>query len=100
MDKLSEKEKNKLKLDTEEREILEAFESGKLIQIPVSQEEKNRIMLATRNTLKKINRINIRIPSSDLQRIKKRAEDAGMPYQTLIGAILHQYAEGKLNASI
>jgi predicted DNA binding CopG/RHH family protein len=98
--KMTEKEKKNLELNEEEIEILDAFEKGNIKRSQLSQERRNEIMQAAGNTLKKINRINIRIPSSDLQKIKRKAEDAGMPYQTLIGAILHQYAEDKIRAMI
>ena len=36
-------------------------------------------------------RINIRISSRDLVSLKRKANRAGMPYQTLISSVLHQY---------
>lgn len=40
--------------------------------------------------------ISIRIDGSDLADLKSEAERLGMPYQTLIGSILHRYANGEL----
>jgi len=40
--------------------------------------------------------INIRISENDLQSIKLLAAREGMPYQTLIGSIIHKYAAGYL----
>ena len=40
-------------------------------------------------------RISIAIPKPDLERIKARAAEEGMPYQTLINSILHKYVEGR-----
>jgi predicted DNA binding CopG/RHH family protein len=31
--------------------------------------------------------------------LRAKALELGLPYQTLIGSILHQYAEGKVKAS-
>jgi predicted DNA binding CopG/RHH family protein len=39
-------------------------------------------------------RISISIPRRDLARLKARAAEEGMPYQTLINSILHKYVEG------
>ena len=39
-------------------------------------------------------RISISIPERDLARLKTRAAEEGMPYQTLINSILHKYVEG------
>ena len=37
-------------------------------------------------------RISLRVPKSDLARLKARALREGIPYQTLINSILHQAA--------
>ena len=80
------------KLDAEELEILEAYNSGKLQGAPVSK----LMMVAAKETLKKNKNINIRISENDLESIKMLAAREGMPYQTLIGSILHKYASGYL----
>ena len=84
--------KNPDKLNAEELEILEAYNSGKLQGAPVSE----LMMLAAKETLKKNKNINIRISENDLESIKILAAREGMPYQTLIGSILHKYASGYL----
>ncbi len=38
-------------------------------------------------------RVSIMIPERDLARLKARAAEEGMPYQTLINSILHRYLE-------
>jgi predicted DNA binding CopG/RHH family protein len=38
-------------------------------------------------------RISISIPERDLARLKAKAAEEGMPYQTLINSILHKYVE-------
>ncbi len=40
--------------------------------------------------------INIRLDGSILASIRTEAERMGIPYQTLIGSILHRYANGDL----
>ena len=40
--------------------------------------------------------INIRIDGTVLANIRAEAERMGIPYQTLIGSILHRYATGEL----
>jgi len=84
--------KNPDKLNAEELEILEAYNNGKLQGAPVSE----LMMLAAKETLKKNKNINIRISENDLESIKMLAAREGMPYQTLIGSILHKYASGYL----
>jgi predicted DNA binding CopG/RHH family protein len=100
MSKLTEKEKKSMQLDEEEMGILEAFEEGTLKKIDMSAEEVEDLKIAAKETLIENNRISVRIPERDLKKIKTRARASGIPYQALITAVLHQYAEGKINAAI
>jgi len=79
--------------DSEELEILEAYESGK-INGPAPSES---MVQAAQKTLRKNRNINIRISENDLESIKLRAAREGMPYQTLIGSLIHKYASGYIN---
>jgi len=51
-------------------------------------------------TLKKEERITIRINLMDLNAIKQKAADLGMPYQTLIGSTLHGVAIGDVDFTL
>lgn len=42
--------------------------------------------------------ISIRLDGGVLARLRSEAEELGIPYQTFIGSILHQYANGDLIA--
>jgi predicted DNA binding CopG/RHH family protein len=54
-------------------------------------------LLAVREaTFRKDRRLNIRLSSKDLEAIQKRALAEGLPYQTLIASMLHEYAAGRL----
>jgi predicted DNA binding CopG/RHH family protein len=44
--------------------------------------------------------ISIRLLESDLERIKAKSLSQGMPYQTLLSALIHQYANGKIKFDI
>ena len=39
--------------------------------------------------------VTIRINQLDLIKVKARAKGKGIPYQTLLGSLIHGYAEGK-----
>jgi hypothetical protein len=41
-------------------------------------------------------RVNIRISEADVRLIQKIADERGLPYQTLMSSILHQFATGSL----
>jgi len=49
-----------------------------------------------KNTLKKDQRISIRISKQDLIGIQSKAVDEGIPYQTLVTSLVHKYVTGHL----
>lgn len=86
------------KLDEEEQEISnaldQALESGKLKSTShVAKKIFETRQIAT-DTLRKDARVNVRISSNDLNRLKRRAAFKGLPYQTFIASVLHEYAAG------
>jgi predicted DNA binding CopG/RHH family protein len=85
-----------MKLDAYEKELLELDEAGKIQFTEVDPEERSALMAAARETLQKDKRINIRMSGRDLLSLKRKANRFGMPYQTLISSILHQYVSGDL----
>lgn len=46
--------------------------------------------------LKKNKNINIRLQEATLNKLKAKAAEEGLPYQTLIGSVLHKYVNGTL----
>ena len=85
----------KIKLDPEEKDILESFEKGNWVSVPDAESEIKKHQQYAKNTLKKDKRINIRISSKDLKALKLIAIEDGLPYQTLISSILHRYVSGR-----
>ncbi|WP_367363730.1 CopG family antitoxin [Candidatus Tisiphia endosymbiont of Nedyus quadrimaculatus] len=83
-------------LDQEEELLSNSFDNEEWQTIKNIQQEKKRALEAANNYLQKDMRINIRISSSDLNRIKQKAAYEGLPYQTLIASILHKYSAGHL----
>ncbi|MGO9257190.1 MAG: CopG family antitoxin, partial [Bryobacteraceae bacterium] len=41
--------------------------------------------------MRKDARINIRLSTADLEMLKRRAAEEGLPYQSLIASVLHKY---------
>jgi len=81
-------------LTQEEKEIEKAVLEGKYKPVPKSKW--GRYQNAAKETMKKIDRINIRMKADDLEDIKRIADRKGMPYQTLIGSVLHRFAKGDM----
>ena len=85
-----------MKLDQEEKEILEAYESGEIKLSKPSKHEIDAIKAAAMSTFKKDRRITIRLYDHDFKGIQKKALQMGIPYQTLISGVIHRYVEGDL----
>lgn len=90
------------KLDEEERQLLEEIEKGEWK--PVSAKDfakfKKDAIEAARNTLDKKKNINIRLSEKDLHKIKVKAAEEGIPYQTLVGSVLHKFASKQASSSL
>jgi len=89
----------KYRLDKEEGEILNAIENDKWELVKPKKAELEYYGEIARNTFRKDQRMNIRISKADLNRIKARAAEEGIPYQTLVASIIHKYASGNLLAA-
>ncbi len=81
---------------SEENEILEAYEQGRMKLRKPSKTLMAKLSEAADHTFKKDKRINIRISNHDLIGIQIKALHKGLPYQALISGLIHQYVEGDL----
>jgi predicted DNA binding CopG/RHH family protein len=79
------------KLSEDEKTIENDIENLK----PVSGIKKKKIehMIAQ---AKKNRSISLRISNFDLEKLKEKARNEGIPYQTLINSILHKYVTNQL----
>ena len=85
-----------MKIDADEKELLESVERGEWKSAGGGKRERTRYSRYAKATFKKDRRLNIRLSSKDLEAIQKRALAEGLPYQTLIASLLHKYATGRL----
>ena len=83
-----------MKLNKEEKNILNAYEKGNSPSIPNIKKEMGKYRQYAKHTLKKNKRINIRLSERDLIHIQRKAVEEGLPYQTLVSSILHKYITG------
>jgi len=86
----------KLKLTDEEKELELSFDKNEWKSVSNKKSYLNKFKIAAKNTLAKDKRMNIRIAGKDIQLLKTKALEIGIPYQTLVSSILHQYVTGKL----
>jgi predicted DNA binding CopG/RHH family protein len=69
-----------IKLDKEEKELLQAYESGEF-QSDMTPSRKKYIAQVAAQTFKKDKRINIRISGRDLAALQRRALDRTSPVE-------------------
>jgi predicted DNA binding CopG/RHH family protein len=86
-------------LEADEQQLLDAFAQGALTSV-ATPALLNDLRQSARATGQKDQRINIRLSSGDLQAIRTRALQEGIPYQTLISSILHKYVSGTLQERV
>ena len=79
--------------EVEGREYIDDFESSSNPLVSVLTPERRREMAAiARATINDERfKVSLRIPKGDLVRLKSRALQEGIPYQTLINSIIHKY---------
>ena len=85
-------------LDSEEKEIIESFESWEWVSVRNIEERKKELDEYAKYTISKKKALNIRLLESDIYKIKAKAIEDGMPYQTLLASVIHKYANDRLVA--
>lgn len=81
-----------LKLDPEEQALNDAIERDEFQVVPMTKREKKRIQTIAKATFEKTRNINLRLSERDIFRLKAKAMEEGIPYQTLASSLLHKYA--------
>ena len=81
----------KVKLDRSERQI--EREADAYRSISSKERVKFEGML---DKIRKTRNVNIRISESVLEQLKRRSQEEGIPYQTLISSILHKFVTDQL----
>jgi predicted DNA binding CopG/RHH family protein len=85
-----------MKLTKEEKEIESLYESNALELRKPDKALLHQLKAAAQNTFKKDRRINIRLSEHDMVGIQRVAATKGIPYQSLISGLIHQFVEGDL----
>jgi len=86
------------KMSNDEKEIVDALEHDELVLRDPTAALLATFASAAENTLRKDRRINIRLSDHDLAGIQRKAAERGIPYQSLISALIHQFVEGQLTS--
>ncbi len=79
--------------DSEEKDMMDEIDRGEWL--PVSLEKRMKLLELSRNaaieTQKKVSRMNIRLTEKDMLQLKVKAMERGLPYQTLVTELIHEY---------
>jgi predicted DNA binding CopG/RHH family protein len=81
-------------IDDDERELVEAIESDnyEFGESQLTSERIAELQQAARNTLnEQRQKISLRVPRTDLSRLKAKAMRDGVPYQTVINSLIHKH---------
>jgi predicted DNA binding CopG/RHH family protein len=82
--------------NNEESDLLESIERDEWVSVKNKHLMIKQLKETAHNTMLKDQRMNIRIGKKDLDGLKVRAMEEGIPYQTLVSSIIHKYINGKL----
>jgi len=80
----------------DEIEIINSVENEEWKTVQNLSEFKKKLRKAATATAIKDYRMNVRISKRDVDALKTRALEEGIPYHTLVTSILHKYVTGKL----
>jgi predicted DNA binding CopG/RHH family protein len=84
----------------DELEMLDDIESGKFKVVDQLEQEVIEAVEAAKNTTARKKNINIRVSEADIAKLKAKSIETGIPYQTIVNALIHNYAIGKLKLEI
>ncbi len=85
-----------MKNQKEDLELMKSIETEVWVSVNNLEEEIKKAKIAAEATLTKSERMNIRLSPNDLRRLKIKAMEEGMPYQTLVSSIIYKYLIGRL----
>jgi len=89
--------KRKTKLSKDEAALENSFASTSWKERSSSEIKKyEKIAKQSHEARKKEARVNIRMSELDVSLLKKRAQDEGLPYQSLMSSIIHKYVTEQL----
>jgi len=85
--------------DQEEQKLIESIERDEFVPVAADESQLSLLQQAAKASVHEREVKEITFFKRDLQRIRVIAAQKGLPYQALISAIVHQYANGQLKES-
>lgn len=75
----------------EDKELLESYERGEWQRVSNLQREIKRYREYAASWLEKNMLVYLTLPATDFELLKQKARQAGVPYQTLLTKVVHQF---------
>ena len=82
-----------------EKKLIEEIEKDEWKPVKELEKEKEKLKKAVENKYKK-KRISVSLYEEDIKKLKKKSLETGIPYQTIISSLVHQYLSGKIKVEI
>jgi len=88
-------------LDNDEKDIIDSFNSGEWKKVDTKESNRIKQTLSSAKPYKMDKtQITIKLGAGDIEIIKSKATETGIPYQNIIGALVHNYAVGKIKLEV
>ncbi len=84
----------------EELELLEAIETHPPASEPFDNDALKQMAAETLEYLNEKKQISLNLKRADLEFVKQRANEIGIPYQSIIQTLVHNYRVNKLELRI
>jgi len=85
------------KLDSYELDILTGVEHDEWIEVMDIELERKRLKQIAIDTQQALKEIKIKINENDYFQLKKKGLETGIPYETIITTLIHNYTAGQIN---
>ncbi len=86
----------KSNLDTGERDVLASFEKDEWHSVPSLENEIAAFRAFAKTQSEKMRLVNITLSREDWEGVQTKAREAGVPSETLISIIVHQFVKETL----
>ena len=80
----------------EEAEILQLHRNQKLVVSEEQNEVITKAVKSAKNGIKKNTVLNIKLSDKDLNNLKLKEIEIGMPYEKIVTELIHKYLENKI----
>lgn len=87
-------------LDNYEKDLLKSIEKDEWESVSDLDIEKERYKGFVKSTMRKMSDISVKVKEVDLLKLKTKSEEIGIPYQTIISSLIHNFVNGQLKINL